>query len=454
MDELVYQVTGAAATRATPITLAEAGLKEREHLQEWVLKHPEMLGAGLLVLTSECDRWTSARGRERDRLDVLALDTDGHLVVAELKRDAAPETVELQALKYAAYCSRFTPETLVEEYRAWRARHGEILSDADAFARLEAHLGEDVGGLAGAPLGQPRIVLLAGGFTPSTTAVAVWLREMGVDIALRAVSGYQTGGGPVISVAPVYPTPAVEEFTVSPLLAQRKRDDDVRRAARQEPAVRQLIARGILEPGTGLIVLAGGPDAAQFKKWGATADRDRAVWTGTTSRPLRWSGKEADELGATGNFTVTGLIKFLYQQAQAAVPAGAATQLVATADGQTLAELAGTGPGSGVFDWSGLHRLLARIPAGHWATYGDVASVVGTAGQPLGGHVSNCQQCENAWRLLSADGSPSASFRWNDGRTDTAPEVLQGEGVRFADNVADPAQRLTITELRALLATE
>lgn len=453
MDELVYQVAGAEAKRATPITLAEAGLREREHLQEWVLAHSEMLGAGLLILTSECDRWTSARGRERDRLDVLALDTDGHLVVAELKRDMAPETVELQALKYAAFCSRFTPETLVEEYRGWRARHGENLSDEDAFARLEAHLGEDVGGLAGAPLGQPRIVLLAAGFTPSTTAVAVWLREMGVDISLRAVGAYRTDGGPVVSVAAVYPTPAVEEFTVSPLLAMRKREEDVRRAARQEPAVRQLIAGGTLEPGTELTVLAVGPDAARFAEWAATAGRDRAVWTGTPHRPLRWSGDEAAELGATGNFTVTGLVKYLYQQAQAAIPAGAATQLVATTEGQTLAALAGTGTGNGAFDWSGLHRLLAQVPAGHWATYGDVATVVGTAGQPLGRHVSNCRMCENAWRLLSGDGRPSPGFRWEDGRDDTVTEVLQREGVRFVDDAADPAQRLCLDDLRARLGT-
>lgn len=90
--------------------------------------------------------------------------------------------------------------------------------------------------MAGAPLGQPRIVLLAGGFIPSTTtAVAVWLREMGVDITLRAVSLAPTRPTVVVSVAAVYPTPGVEEFTVSPLLAERKRDEDVRRAARQEP---------------------------------------------------------------------------------------------------------------------------------------------------------------------------------------------------------------------------
>jgi hypothetical protein len=56
--------------------------------------------------------------------------------------------------------------------------------------------------------------------------------------------------------------------------------------------------------------------------------------------------------------------------------------------------------------------------------------------------------------MLSADGRPSASFRWEDGRTETVTEVLQREGVRFARDVADPTQRLTTAELRALLATD
>jgi hypothetical protein len=40
MSERVYTVTGSVATPARPVTLAEAGLKERVDLQEWVLAHP------------------------------------------------------------------------------------------------------------------------------------------------------------------------------------------------------------------------------------------------------------------------------------------------------------------------------------------------------------------------------------------------------------------------------
>ncbi len=50
------------------------------------------------MVTTECDRWALGSERIRDRLDVLFLDSTGALVVAELKRGEAPDTVDLQAL--------------------------------------------------------------------------------------------------------------------------------------------------------------------------------------------------------------------------------------------------------------------------------------------------------------------------------------------------------------------
>ena len=75
------------------MTLAEAGLRERSDLQGWVLERPEILGDGVMVVAFEFDRWRAGGSgeRERDRLDVLGLGRRGRLVVAELKRDRAPE---------------------------------------------------------------------------------------------------------------------------------------------------------------------------------------------------------------------------------------------------------------------------------------------------------------------------------------------------------------------------
>lgn len=77
------------------------GVLERQDLEEWVIDEPRILGEELLVITSEFQGFANTS----DRLDVLAIDRDGNLVVVELKRDRADKTTDLQAIKYASNCS-------------------------------------------------------------------------------------------------------------------------------------------------------------------------------------------------------------------------------------------------------------------------------------------------------------------------------------------------------------
>jgi hypothetical protein len=225
-DELLFNVQESRAVPATPISLAEAGLSERQHLQEWVLSHPEIIGDGVLVVTSEFDNWRSATGAERDRLDVLGIDREGRLVVAELKRDRAPDTVEMQAIKYAAMASRFTPDVVASQHAEFLRRRGTTVLDEDAMVRLVKHVGGD---LDPDVLRQPRIVLVASAFPPVVTASVVWLSEMGLDVTLVRIQAYRGQGDQmIVSVSQLYPVPDVEEFTVAPVRAsaRRARGDD------------------------------------------------------------------------------------------------------------------------------------------------------------------------------------------------------------------------------------
>ncbi len=79
-----------------------------------------MIGPDLLLITTEFDRWELRQQKVADRLDVLCIDSDGRLLVAELKRGEAVDTTELQALKYAAYCSTLTTAEVVEEYSRYQ----------------------------------------------------------------------------------------------------------------------------------------------------------------------------------------------------------------------------------------------------------------------------------------------------------------------------------------------
>jgi hypothetical protein len=154
--ELVFTVGSAGAVAATAVRFAEAGLREREEFQQWVVAHPEMLGADLMVVSFEFDRWEAASGAPAyDRLDVLALDRAGRLVVAELKRDRAPDTVTMQALSYAAMVSRFSLDTLAEVYARYRS--ADQLDAEQALVELREWAPE----LSDETLGPPGVVLVA-----------------------------------------------------------------------------------------------------------------------------------------------------------------------------------------------------------------------------------------------------------------------------------------------------
>lgn len=218
-SELVYNVSGDKAKPVKPITLAAAGLRERAHLQEWVISNPEILGEGVMVITSEFDRWVSQAGKDPDRLDVLGLETSGRLVVAELKRDIAPESVSLQAINYAARASRFTPELLAEAYLEFRGKASEDApgDPTEALTALLTHAPD----LSIETIENPRIVLVAGEFPPRVTSSVVWLSERGVDISLVRVQAYEWGDSHAITVSRVWPVPNLEEFVVAPTRAER-----------------------------------------------------------------------------------------------------------------------------------------------------------------------------------------------------------------------------------------
>lgn len=210
-DEFVFRVEQDKAETVQRVTLAEQGLKEREHLQEWVLAHPAVLGDGVEVVASEFDRWQTAAGDPvLDRLDVLGIDRNGRLVVAELKRDDAPHFVHVQAINYAAMVSRLTPEDVADLYAATRTRQGQTM---DRDAALEWLTTQRL--MTTDSLRNPRIVLVATDFPPSVTASTVWLSERGVSISLLRYRAYRLGDGQVVvSFSRVYPLTDVEEFMI------------------------------------------------------------------------------------------------------------------------------------------------------------------------------------------------------------------------------------------------
>ncbi len=210
-DEFLLSVADKQSTVVAPTALPKLGLWEREHLQAWVLAHPEVLGTGVAVVTSEFDKWQTASGAAvADRLDVLGLGPDGRLVVVELKRDVAPHTVHMQAVNYAAMVSRLTTRDVAELWVAWHGTKDQPLDVASVEAELQTKwlLTPDT-------IKSPRVVLIAAGFPASVTASVVWLNEQGVSVDLIRFRPYRLDDGRVlVNFTRIYPVPSIEDFTI------------------------------------------------------------------------------------------------------------------------------------------------------------------------------------------------------------------------------------------------
>jgi hypothetical protein len=239
-DEVLYQVDADIATLVNRVELSDVELQERAHLQEWILAHPVILGPGVEIITSEFDRWqTSAGDPVLDRLDILAVDPTGRIVVAELKRGIAPHTVHMQALNYAAMVSRLTPEDIAELYSVTRNRGGQ---DVDVDSALTILTTEKL--LTAESIRSPRIVLVASDFPPPVTATVVWLNEQGVDISLIRFRSYRLGDGQlVVSFSRLFPVPDVEEFTIGRRTDQPAAAVITPGPPWDEPALRRLAAQ-------------------------------------------------------------------------------------------------------------------------------------------------------------------------------------------------------------------
>ena len=153
------------AKRVKEADFSQLGLKERGDIQQWVRDNPRILEESLLIIAEEFADFD----RTNERLDLLAVDRAGNLVVIELKRDDSGTNVHGQAIKYASYLDRATAEEIVRLLASYQE-----VTDEEAGAKLRSHIGsEDLGALNA----QQRIILASHRFAPEVTSAVLWLNE-------------------------------------------------------------------------------------------------------------------------------------------------------------------------------------------------------------------------------------------------------------------------------------
>ena len=187
-------------------TFADESLQERYDIQEWINKNPECLGEELLIIQKEFNGFD----KTNERLDLLAIDTKGNLVVIENKRDDSGKDVTWQSIKYAAYCSTLTTEQVVELYSSYLQTNHVA---GDAITNLQAFLGSQYEDLLSTNT-KPRIILVAKEYRPEVTASALWLRSCGIDIRCIKTTLYKTDDTLLFDALQIIPVKEAEEYMV------------------------------------------------------------------------------------------------------------------------------------------------------------------------------------------------------------------------------------------------
>lgn len=192
-----------------PVKVSETRLKQEklleEHLEDWIISDPALLGEPLFVI-----------GRQvmipdvKDRLDILALDPEGNAVIIELKRGQVKDPVDMQALRYASYISKWRFEDFETQARSYLGQSGNSeFNFNELFEQFCISAGVDeVPDLNS----DQRLIIVGAEVKDKLGSVALWLREHNVDIKVVEVEIYKEGETLFLQPHIIVPVP-VSRFT-------------------------------------------------------------------------------------------------------------------------------------------------------------------------------------------------------------------------------------------------
>ena len=258
---------------------------ERKHIQEWVRNAPELLGEELLVLSIEFDRFDQSK----DRLDILALDRAGNIVVVELKRDPFAGYADLQAIRYAAMVSSLTIEKVLPYYMDYQRKYLGIanpVKDESEAAINEFVTSEEFEELSNTP----RIILCSEDFSPEITTTVLWLNANGLDISCVKITPHDMGERIAIVPNKIIPLKEAAQYLID---IRKKEDKGGDRKKYRPRSMRLLIENNLLVPGQRIYLKNALPS---YLRYAEGDDRFVAEITGKLgqSDAIRWlhDGKE------------------------------------------------------------------------------------------------------------------------------------------------------------------
>jgi hypothetical protein len=197
-------------------TFKQLGFRERENLQEWIANNPSCLNEDLLIIQKEFSGFNDTS----ERLDLLAIDKQGNLVIIENKLDDTGKDVTWQVIKYASYCATLNSSQIITIFGQYLSKIGsrenaealltEFLETEDFRERL--NIGNS-----------QRIIMIAGEFRKEVTSSVLWLLNYGLRIQCFKATPFKLQDQLLMNMEQIIPIKEAEDFVIS--MANKSREE-------------------------------------------------------------------------------------------------------------------------------------------------------------------------------------------------------------------------------------
>lgn len=214
----MYQVNQESnnITKLEQKKFSELGFREREHLQEWIAKNPDVLGEELLIIQKEYDGFNDTN----ERLDLLALDKESNLVIIENKLDDTGRDVTWQALKYTSYCSTLSTSQIVKMFQNYLDRYAD---GEDAKTQLLDFLELESEDDLILNKNDQRMMFIANNYRKEVTSTVLWLINHDINIQCFKATPFQMQDNIFLQIDQIIPVPEVEQFMID---AKEKKQEE------------------------------------------------------------------------------------------------------------------------------------------------------------------------------------------------------------------------------------
>ncbi|WP_456382826.1 hypothetical protein [Hydrogenimonas sp.] len=198
-------------------TFKDLNLKEKD-IEEFLRKNIEtiFIDEDLLIVGQQ------TTDTQNGRSDLIAVDSEGNLVLIEIKRDkddasSRKEPLEIQAIRYAASLAMIqTPDELADKIYQYYIKKDEISAETEltsnekAKRKLNAFLKSC--NIKNSFNSKQRIVLISSSFDEYTLSAVSWLISNNVDISCYGLKPIKIGEEIYIEVDKILPPKKLEDY--------------------------------------------------------------------------------------------------------------------------------------------------------------------------------------------------------------------------------------------------